>query len=66
MQHKEKRVSDKIEKTDAEWREDLTKPFPTGGGLIPMSIGISKKDPWGTEYGYCVWDHGPAHNGAGS
>jgi hypothetical protein len=23
-----------------------------------MSIGISKKDPWGTEYGYCVWDHG--------
>ncbi len=23
-----------------------------------MSIGISKKDPWGTEYGYCVWDYG--------
>ncbi len=49
-----------------EWREDLTKPFPAGGGLIPMTIGISKKDPWGTEYGYCVWDHGPSHNGAGS
>lgn len=49
-----------------EWREDLTKPFPVGGGLIPMSIGISKKDPWGTEYGYCVWDHGPATNGAGT
>ncbi len=49
-----------------EWREDLTKPFPTGGGLIPMSIGISKKDPWGTEYGYCVWDHGPSTNGAGT
>ncbi len=49
-----------------EWREDLTKPFPVGGGLIPSTIGISKKDPWGTEYGYCVWDHGPSHNGAGS
>ena len=41
-----------------EWRDAGTSPKPTGGGLVPMSIGISKKDPWGTEYGYCVWDHG--------
>ena len=41
-----------------EWRDAGASPAPVGGGLIPMSIGISKKDPWGTEYGYCVWDHG--------
>lgn len=39
-----------------EWRDGTVKP--TGGGLIPMGLGIAKKDPWGTEYGYCVWDHG--------
>ncbi len=33
-------------------------PAPTGGGLVPAKIGISKKDPWGTEYGYCSWDYG--------
>ena len=31
---------------------------PTGGGFIPMQIGTSKSDPWGSSYGYCVWDHG--------
>ncbi len=31
---------------------------PTGGGLIPDSIGSDKQDPWGTDYGYCVWDPG--------
>jgi len=41
-----------------EWRAATTEPIPTGGGLIPMTVGISKKDPWGTEYGYCVWNHG--------
>jgi len=41
-----------------EWRDAGASPKPTGGGLIPMSIGIAKKDPWGTEYGYCAWDHG--------
>ncbi len=33
-------------------------PAPTGGGLVPAKIGITKKDPWGTEYGYCSWDYG--------
>lgn len=37
-----------------------TTPVPVGGGLIPMNIGIAKKDPWGTAYGYCVWDFGTA------
>lgn len=31
---------------------------PTGGGFIPMTIGTNKSDPWGSSYGYCVWDHG--------
>lgn len=31
-------------------------PAPTGGGLIPSSIGATKTDPWGSEYGYCVWN----------
>ncbi len=31
-----------------------------GGGFIPDSIGASKRDTWGTSYGYCVWDHGAA------
>jgi len=31
---------------------------PTGGGLIPDVIGSDKRDPWGTDYGYCVWDPG--------
>lgn len=41
-----------------EWRDAGASPKPTNGGLVPMSIGMSKKDPWGTEYGYCVWDNG--------
>lgn len=41
-----------------EWRAPSTEPTPIGGGLVPHSIGIQKKDPWGTEYGYCVWNHG--------
>lgn len=48
-----------------EWRTATTEPIPTGGGLIPLSLGISKKDPWGTEYGYCVWNHGPTLSGSG-
>ncbi len=43
-----------------EWRVDGTKPSPTGGGLIPLGIGVTRtSDPWGSDYGYCVWDHGP-------
>jgi len=41
-----------------EWRDAGASPKPTGGGLVPMSIGMTKKDPWGTEYGYCAWDYG--------
>jgi hypothetical protein len=48
-----------------EWRTATTEPIPTGGGLVPLSLGISKKDPWGTEYGYCVWNHGPSVSGNG-
>lgn len=48
-----------------EWRAATTEPIPTNGGLVPLSLGISKKDPWGTEYGYCVWNHGPTTSGAG-
>ncbi len=30
----------------------------TGGGCLPSAVGSSKTDPWGTDYGYCAWDHG--------
>jgi len=30
----------------------------TEGGQIPAAIGVQRQDPWGTDYGYCVWDHG--------
>lgn len=46
-----------------DWRAATTEPVPTNGGLIPLSLGISKKDPWGTEYGYCVWNHGAMTSG---
>lgn len=42
-----------------EFRDGGSLPVPAGGGLLPLSLGNGKKDPWGTEYGYCVWDHGP-------
>jgi alpha-tubulin suppressor-like RCC1 family protein len=31
---------------------------PVGGGWLPADIGATAKDPWGTPYGYCVWDPG--------
>lgn len=31
---------------------------PAGGGNLPASVGASRMDPWGTNYGYCAWDHG--------
>src|ERR1700687_5188034 len=31
---------------------------PTGGGLIPLTIGAPVTDPWGTDYGYCAWEVG--------
>lgn len=48
-----------------EWRAATTEPIPTNGGLVPLTIGMNKKDPWGTEYGYCVWNHGGTASGAG-
>ncbi len=37
---------------------------PANGGLIPNSFGVTKTDPWGTEYGYCVWDAGVDNSNA--
>lgn len=31
---------------------------PTGGGFLPMTLGATMTDPWGNQYGYCVWDPG--------
>lgn len=31
---------------------------PIGGGFMPNVPGTTQKDPWGTPYGYCAWDHG--------
>ncbi len=31
---------------------------PVGGGGLPTTFGASQLDPWGTRYGYCVWDLG--------
>jgi hypothetical protein len=36
---------------------------PTGGGCLPASLGASLTDPYGTRYGYCVWDHGTISTG---
>ncbi|MGN6539103.1 MAG: hypothetical protein ACTHKQ_25680, partial [Mesorhizobium sp.] len=38
---------------------------PAGGGNLPASVGASRMDPWGTNYGYCAWDHGTAIDAAG-
>lgn len=35
----------------------------TGGGSIPQTVGATRSDPWGTLYGYCVWNDGTS-NGA--
>ncbi|HEY8964401.1 MAG TPA: hypothetical protein VIN59_08085, partial [Alphaproteobacteria bacterium] len=31
---------------------------PANGGFLPTDLGLALTDPWGTKYGYCVWDHG--------
>ena len=44
--------------------DDFTEaPFPDGGGIsgggtLPSNVGATRTDPWGTEYGYCAWNHG--------
>ena len=30
----------------------------TGGGDIPVTIGAAQQDPWGRNFGYCIWNHG--------
>ncbi len=44
-------------------------PAPGGtlinGGALPNTIGASKTDPWGTEYGYCAWNAGSVDTGGG-
>src|SRR3546814_918071 len=32
--------------------------LPGSGGCLPADIGAIQTDPWGTQYAYCVWDHG--------
>ncbi len=44
------------------YEDATTIPHPAGGGVLPPTIGGSKRDPWGSDYGYCVWDHGTAVN----
>lgn len=43
-----------------EWRDADGDPAPGGGGYLPPDIGAALQDPWGSAYGYCAWDHGPA------
>ncbi len=46
-----------------EWRGA---PLATlNGGTIPNELGAAKQDPWGTDYGYCVWDHGGTQGSSG-
>lgn len=42
------------------YRDAGALPKPTGGGLLPQTMGGSLTDPWGAQYGYCVWDSGTA------
>lgn len=35
---------------------------PANGGYLPADLGLALTDPWGTKYGYCVWDHGTSNS----
>ena len=48
-----------------EFKDPGSAPHPAGGGLLPDSVGSEKQDPWGTDYGYCVWDAGPVTDAPG-
>ena len=47
-----------------EFRPAGTTPAPVGGGLLPATVGIPQTDPWGSQYGYCVWDYGSVKSSA--
>lgn len=47
------------------WSDAGSLPAPANGGLLPVTIGASLKDPWGNNYGYCSWDHGDKVGDAG-
>ncbi|HWJ88715.1 MAG TPA: hypothetical protein VNS12_11635, partial [Pelagibacterium sp.] len=40
------------------WKPAPVGAAPTGGGVLPDTVGVNRRDPWGNDYGYCVWDHG--------
>lgn len=40
------------------WRDAGGLSAPSGGGLVPTDLGATQRDPWGTDIGYCAWDHG--------
>lgn len=46
------------------WRS-TTGAKPTNGGLLPLAMGAPTTDPWGSDYGYCVWDVGTLSAQAG-
>ena len=35
---------------------------PANGGFLPTTLGLTLTDPWGSKYGYCVWDHGTTNS----
>ncbi len=36
---------------------------PVNGGCLTSDIGLVLTDPWGTNYGYCTWNHGATRTG---
>ncbi|WP_334147933.1 hypothetical protein [Hyphomicrobium sp.] len=40
------------------WRDAGGLSAPSGGGLVPTDLGATQRDPWGSDIGYCAWDHG--------
>src|SRR5690606_40482051 len=43
-----------------DWSSDVCSSDLAGGGLLPSTMGAGLSDPWGVQYGYCVWDPGTA------
>ena len=37
---------------------------PVNGGYLPTNLGLALTDPWGSKFGYCVWDHGATNSSA--